>query len=763
MKYDVRVYNFKNYLNRKLDYFTSLSDYGTPTHTDTGVTNWNWSNGVETEYLMTLTSAIDTPDYLILTENGKTGIVARWYVMEANYTRQNQYKLLLRRDLLADFHENYKDSPMFVEKAMLVPGDPAIFNKENIGFNQIKTSETLLKDTTGCSWIVGYYERGATVSGSNVGGDFVYDYSTGNTLENWEYYSYSNLGGNTKWKGSVVDYKGRYYTRVLDINYQETVYNKDRVITVWDVASQNSFVHGVAYNISFATSHYIQNVLSYINLVPKDHSSTDTNNFLSLDGKTIEFTNGQYRISINYLADEEDSQWITPVVGTALHQRLVSDTGNHEITGNPFSYKAKRKSYTLSLTPISQAGKTYKYSFSQTRRHCIDSIYDVFAIPYKGDYWFNPLDINDKCIPEVQLMIAQDIAKNLGGQNGKIYDLQILPFRPADWIDNYSWITDYKKYDLIKDSSDRNAGIIFHIESTSFTFDIPYSINMPNSSIEIKKMNECDVYRICSPNYQGVFEFNPAKNNGVSKFKVSCTYKPFSPYIKIAPDFGGLYGRDFGDNRGLILGGDFSLPVINDHWKNYELNNKNYQNIFNRQIENIEFNNREAMRLQNWQGVAGMISGISYGAMAGGLSGLGPAGAIAGAGLGAVAGYIGAKEQFKYLQRTQAENMDYKQDLFGYELGNIKARPDTISKTTPFCIDNKYFPFIEYYTCTDVEKKAFEDKLTWNGMSVMRIGTFEEFEPNGGYIKGQLIRTNINEDANLLIELQAELAKGVYV
>ena len=42
----------------------------------------------------------------------------------------------------------------------------------------------------------------------------------------------------------------------------------------------------------------------------------------------------------------------------------------------------------------------------------------------------------------------------------------------------------------------------------------------------------------------------------------------------------------------LVPDGDFSLPMVTDAFVEYELNNKNYQQIFNRQIEHWSNINR---------------------------------------------------------------------------------------------------------------------------------------------------------------------------
>lgn len=91
-----------------------------------------------------------------------------------------------------------------------------------------------------------------------------------------------------------------------------------------------------------------------------------------------------------------------------------------------------------------------------------------------------------------------------------------------------------------------------------------YIYDAPASSLEYKISNECDLMRLTSPNWNSIFEFKLSKfNDGIHYFNIDCSYKPTIPYIKVNPDFSGLYGADFNDSTGLILQGDFSLPVLN--------------------------------------------------------------------------------------------------------------------------------------------------------------------------------------------------------
>ena len=269
---------------------------------------------------------------------------------------------------------------------------------------------------------------------------------------------------------------------------------------------------------------------------------------------------------------------------------------------------------------------------------------------------------------------------------------------------------------------------------------------------------------MCSPNYNGVFEFSPAKNDGVNFFNVDCTYLPYNPYIHINPDFKSLYGNDYNDSRGLNVGGDFSLPAISDAWANYQLSNKNYQQIFDRQIQNMEVNNSVQKEREVVGAVAGTLGGIAAGASAGKYVG-GIGGGIVGGIVGGIASGLAGAEDIRLNDKLRNEALDYSKDMFGYQLGNIKALPNSLSKTSAFTANNKIFPFLEFYSCTDEEKEAFANKLKYNGMTVMRIGKIKDFiRLEQTYIKGQLIRVeDLKCDTTYINEIANEINKGVYI
>lgn len=296
---------------------------------------------------------------------------------------------------------------------------------------------------------------------------------------------------------------------------------------------------------------------------------------------------------------------------------------------------------------------------------------------------------------------------------------------------------------------------------------------LPDRPIDVKMKNECDLYRLSSPNFNSMYEFKKTKlRNGILSFNIDCTYKPFSPYIKVNPNYDdSLYSvQDFNDNMGLILSGDFSIPMLSDAWINYELSNRNYQAIFNRQIQNLDVNMQIAKEQQQFQAVMGTLTGGIGGGVGGALAGskAGPYGAIAGAVVGGVTGVVGGAVggalDMQWLERQQKEARSYSIDQFNYQLGTTQALNATITKSTPLTYNHKVWPILEYFTCTDKEKEVLENKIKYDGMTIMAIGNLASYSVADGYLKGKMIRfENLKDDFHIADAIYQEVDKGFYI
>ena len=151
--------------------------------------------------------------------------------------------------------------------------------------------------------------------------------------------------------------------------------------------------------------------------------------------------------------------------------------------------------------------------------------------------------------------------------------------------------------------------------------------------------------------------------------------------------------------------------------------------------------------------------------MAGGMTG-GPYGAVAGAVVGTIGSAAGGLMDLTMQQSLHNEAIDFARDNFGFQLGNIKALPNTLNKVSSIVANSKLFPFIEYYTCTNEEREAFNNKLKYNGMTIGRIGKIKDFISPADiqtYVKGQLIRLEGKYDTHTVNEIANEFMKGWYI
>ncbi len=87
-----------------------------------------------------------------------------------------------------------------------------------------------------------------------------------------------------------------------------------------------------------------------------------------------------------------------------------------------------------------------------------------------------------------------------------------------------------------------------------------------------------------------------------------------------------------------------------------------------------------------------------------------------------------------------------------------------MSKSSPLSYNNKIWPILENFSCTDEEKEVLRNKLRYDGMTIMAIRTLADYFTAGGFIKGKLIRLpNIREDFHIAEALYQEVDKGFYI
>ena len=776
---DLYIYKYNNYYNRIVKKEETLLDYGPYIHVINGCKDFSPNDGVNTQHIFgsAANNYDGSGDYIIVTKDDE--IVSRWFILETKFTRSGQWLITMHRDLMADYYADIINAPCFIEKATLSADDPLIFNSEQMTVNQIKKSETLLKDKSNCPWIVGYYAKNAATD--NLHGttltnplDDSYDIFIDVPFADWEYnatqtaykitpssYEYCIYG--MKMTASVGFQSQQGYIRI----------NKDGQYLDWSyVANLNTpynfafkgpiFAEEIAKDIAANKDSLYEQALSYAPAA----TETQTNYFLNLQNKIVKDSTGAYyQITIE---PKEVITTFTNVSAGSLFNDLAAIVADQGITGTPnsTSFKIRKTEQTYKMNAVEVKGLETIWDMRGEKLNTADAPYNIFAIPLgEVDLKVSPSDdVIATSNAEIGMATANAIIREM---DENLYDIQLLPYCPFT-LDEEGVVNvlNAKAYSLITSGEGQNVeGFILNVPNARFSKNIylenPIIIN--NTKIE----NECDMYKLCSPNWASEFQFSAAKNGGIQFFNIDCEYKPFQPYIHVNPNFGKLYGKDFDDARGLILAGDFSLAQIRDQWETYQTQNKNFQLMFDRQIQNMEVQNNMG-RIQDIVGaVAGTATGAASGALISQLTNI-PGLGIAG---GVVSGAAGIAD-IAINEALRNEALDYTKDNFGYQLGNIQALPYTLTKVSAFNNNNKIFPVLEYYSCTDREKEALANKVAWNGMTVMAIGYISDYIDNSwsygnitskNYIKGKIIRIDTLEDEyHLLVNIAEEINKGVY-
>ena len=743
--------------------------------------------------------------------NSKWIIGSSWFVMEADRTRKGQYKLTLKRDNLADHFEVIANSPAYIEKATIKNlNDPAIFNKEELFVNQIKKQEKLLKDKTNMAWLVAWinnnidketwlslFNQKSVPYTRNISASA--DYTT-NDIATW--ISSHQLSGTYKCLKEADDYMWfkvqneasrivwawMDYKIYRDGNHEansgiggnrgnDYTYNFKDKTSVDAMIRQTETINDSLYQAVKSAEGFITGTdtrFSYINKIVKETKNGVTK---------------YYKIEASYSAWNQSSIYDNTSPAANLFTNLPNGR-NYKLSvtlkGDYVTFSYKDITNEMATTANIYADVS---NITPNNSGLIDAPYMAICIPYTlnesltgkqrqdviSDGSFNAKIDNTKAFAAITLL-------SYCLQDGKhLYDVQLLPYCPIlnelrisgptndSFTINSSKISENRKIKFYQtDGSTFNTTTplmeAFVFFNSSFTFDIPLDIKDKETPFDKKLASETELYRFSSPNYSTFFDFNPYMNNGMTKVNVDCTYKPFKSYIHLNPDFKGLYGADFNDSRGLVITSDFSIPQVTDAWQTYQITNKNYADIFARNQQHLEVQQKwaegEAVLNMVTAPLAGGVTGGAAGAMAGGGVGM-AIGTTAGIGMGLAGGIA----DYAKTVELNKEALNYNQDMYNYNLQNIQALPQTLSSISSYDANNKLWPFLEIYECSDIEKEAMKNKLIYNGMKIGRIDTINNFlSVTANYIKAKLIRNEVSDlDYNELNDIALELDKGVFI
>ena len=758
------VLKYNNHFNREIrSPLPLVTDYQDYIYQELANVNFNEGDGVSTtlEYVL----PIEDGDYLLVADS-IGNVVSRWFILDHDRICRGQnagmYRLQLYRDVIADNYNAVLSSKCYVEKAILNDENPLIYNKEPISVNAIRQSGDLLIDDSKMAWIVGFVNREAEAKTFAINSTVVADYE----MSTYQYKDYFTKDANstTTIDGYVYVTNTQYSSSpfaskfVLDQYANQTNLGNSTSKGDYKYTDQNGTLkayiqnNGLNLAVNISTKHSLYDGIS---------SDSNYNSLLYEEGKIVRDGTDFYRIGTKVethertyrITEDKDGEYLL----TYLTNFMKGFVGYK--SGTPyFEIYIKYDSLRLTKTPIVEGEYTVDYPGKAEHLINKSAPFDVFCIPYADDMKIRVGSSEVQANKQFAMSIASEIGRNL---DKNCYDIQLLPFCPMTGYkvtDNVFDINsgDAKRRTAIK-KGDQVVYWLFWSTSNEKSFSIQHPILLDN----VKMDNQCDTYRLCSPNYNGLYEFNAAKNEGVDYFNVDITYLPYSSYIHVVPQLKGLYGNYTDQPIGLICQGDFSITYVSDAWKNFVLNNKNYNAIWSREIENLD--KIHDIQVQQ-QRIGAWASALSKGVIVGSNVNAG-----AGIGAGLLSGIAGEAD-IRLGEQVYQENKAYKSDIRDYQLDNIKSLPYSIAKTTAYTKNNQLFPVLEKYSCTDEEKQVVADEIINYSMTVGAIGSPADYVNNSwsyrgresrGYFKGQLIKIDLN-DTHLTDAIAGELARGVY-
>lgn len=795
---------------------------GNTNQKDTSNTLIDWDDNTSPDYLVCYErTGVPVQD----------NIISRWFILDINRTRRGQYKLSLRRDLTADMLSTSiaNSAPVQVEKAIISDNfkNPLLLNHEDVTVNQIKSSrEILLKDNTSVPWLVLYLAKG-TLTDPNLPQVTVPlenpDLTISSPIDEWDMYKFRQLtpgedpedaqdfvtatSADLYWnyrKTNVSWDNGGAYRATLDfetysVSSSEIEADPTSYQTSYEINMQSTTLGQVKNHMDETIANGYGGVLvSRIGGLIGLHKLDE---ILGYDGKIIQDSqNKLWKITVVRVDNPVEQRMYTsfgPLTFSTMNEIWNAATGqgvNVPVRGS-MSVSVPCVNYRLQISQVSSANMSF--ILNRMSDFVSDSpLFDVIALPY-GEITYTTGNSGAysngyTTTAAKSMQIANCIATQL--TSSRVLDLQLLPYCPvyiprgaagsfvevpaymiAGSKSNEMYINTLADVGMVLEGN-TNQDLIFGVRNITHSFDInqvvsagsyKYATGIDDICKRVKYVNDCTMMRLCSPNYAGLFEFNLAKNGmSVESFNVDMTLRPFNPYIHVNPNFKHIYGTDTDDQRGLICGGDFSLGILNDQFKQYELQNKNYQAIFDRQIQNLDVN----QDIQRQQAVWSSIAGVGQGAVSGGALGFfsgGLPGAAIGAAVGGATSLAGGIADYNLLKRSQEEQRSFLKDNYKLQLGNVRALPTTITRTSALTANNKIFPFIELYECTETERDAYLNKIDYDGMTVGVIDTLNHYvditNPGLKYIQGRIIRFNGAFNNHEINELNNELMKGVYI
>ena len=680
----------------------------------------------------------DMPTYVIDTTTSR-----RWFVSGITQLNSYKYQISLLRDVVSEGNA-WKE-----EEAYIQAGTATNYNKYkiwNLPYTNTKVNQQRLNINGKSSFFVYYVnEQHFGNDGAITEDDLKLEYATipgigryqikVTNLNSIPHYNFVGAGNITTWESTrcsiqIRPLSGTKQKWTLTDHLEVTEDSTN--IPYWasnyfNTTKFNNNVNGAKDDVTTAMVNFINSYQANTNIWGYVTGQSQIEDLDAYVGKIIfdENTNKYYRINKtqNYLVNH--TEYLTnTTVGTLISAlnsiQMPQDTSTtYELglitTNNAFFFNSVQRIQSYTLTELGTA-QSFKLNLTAGIRKLPKSAVRCVNIVSNNT-------VSDNDIAQC-LMLAQTNPANIS-DTGRILDVQYLPFSIAEDTDTSN--------DIKINGSTIPAKFI---DDDDFLYDI----NLTDLT-DIHK--ETDTIKIVSPSRASQYLFRPYNNDGNMEFAVKITLKPYASTIYIRPSTRGLLMYDWDDKDCLIINEDFSLTNVTSQWTEYVYSNKNYSNIFEREIQGREFERGWERKVEQAQKAMDKITARNIeGSIAKNQLWNLPIISQIGAGLASSTSmnedYLkAAATDRQYNEALYQEGISISRDMFNYQLDNVKSQPLIPSKITT--IDCKLLDgvYLEFYSTNPTELAAIDNYYKYNGHRIDDFGTFSQYY--GHFIKGRII------------------------
>lgn len=702
-------------------------------------------------------------------------------ITKKEFIRKDMWRITMIKDVISSNYNAIRMSDVLVSRLGVdrTKFDPLLLIDEEMKLNQVKKNQMRLLEKRGLFsyGYVAFWKKGS------LDGTIKWNATSINS----DNYDISVAGiGTLPYYNKDITYNRKSYlevsaTQFLNINskvyrYNFNMENGGVLVNGRKVISVAQYLDTFYYVIDSDTITQLNPTLAQSLIEAYQYTGYFNSDVFELDGKVVfdSITNLFYELKVRD---------INPL----SKQRLISEEEFKSLTGSSYAehdaaFKGANALSTIDsrvrIDFINLPNKAIPEQNLGTMEDMNDQPLQAFFIPMVENVDVYVDGVEKTLNKEFVEKMLYDLMATYSGENGKLIDVQLVPYSPIEGLySSFNIVSG--QLNLLSSKMKKLIDVddyiipIYEVQYATFTRSIGMSAPLTDYKISMVKK-----YILTSPSGATNYEFSVAKNGGLSGGIVDVDLRPYASYYRLRPLYKGLYGGNFKDTRGLIWKEDTSLTQTSSAWETYKRQNINYLNSFN---ADVDFK-RSQLALQheaNW-GNFGFDSGkrmIQAGIDAAGVvaNGVGDAvfsmGASVAASGGAAGAVIGGGALMEGLEAGQlgynnmmenkllSNEIAYSKKQFNMALDNIRALPENVEKVSGVYSTNNYVPILQMFEPTEQEIEWYTKYLDLNGVNVGLVIDLTNYEFD--YLQGSMIKYRgiiTNEE---YVEIVSSLSRGV--